>query len=120
MSVQRISSSLRKPVHALVFLTAALAGAGSSLAQPADAAYDQGKVLFLSAVPACAVCHTLKDANSEGAIGPVLDELKPDAARVAQALRNGLGSMPSYRATLTDAQIAALARYVSKASGSAP
>jgi mono/diheme cytochrome c family protein len=35
-------------------------------------------------------------------------------------LRNGLGSMPSYRATLTDAQIEALARYVSKASGGAP
>ena len=120
MSVQRIRSSLRWPLHALVFLTAALAGAVSAQAQPADAAYDQGKVLFLSAVPACAVCHTLKDANSEGAIGPVLDELKPEAARVAQALRNGLGSMPSYRATLTDAQIAALARYVSKASGGAP
>ena len=120
MSVQRIRSSLRSPVHALVFLTAALAGAGSAQAQSADAAYAQGKVLFLSAVPACAVCHTLKDANTEGAIGPVLDELKPDAARVAQALRNGLGSMPSYRATLTDAQIEALARYVSKASGGAP
>jgi cytochrome c6 len=78
MSVQRIRSSWRSPVHALVFLTAALAGAGSAQAQPADAAYAQGKVLFLSAVPACAVCHTLKDANSEGAIGPVLDELKPE------------------------------------------
>jgi mono/diheme cytochrome c family protein len=63
------------------------------------------------------VCHTLKDAGSEGAVGPVLDELKPDAARVANALRNGLGNMPSYKAVLSDAQIKALAQYVAKASG---
>ena len=46
-----------------------------------------GKKLFTTlAVPACAVCHTLKDAGAEGAVGPVLDELKPDAARVSKAL----------------------------------
>jgi sulfite dehydrogenase len=70
----------------------------------------QGKTLFTSAVPACAICHTLKDADSEGAVGPVLDEIKPDSARVAKALLNGLGNMPSYKATLTGDQIAALAR----------
>jgi sulfite dehydrogenase len=77
----------------------------------------QGKTLFTSAVPACAICHTLKDADSEGAVGPILDEIKPDSARVAKALLNGLGNMPSYKATLTGDQIAALARYVSRASG---
>ena len=89
-------------------------------AQANDAQFAAGKALFLKVTPACSVCHTLKDAGSEGAIGPVLDELKPDAARVARALRDGLGSMPSFRATLTDEQIAALARYVSRASGAAP
>jgi len=79
-----------------------------------------GKKLFLQqATPACALCHTLKDAGSEGAVGPVLDELKPDAARVANALRNGLGNMPSYKATLSEAQILAIAAYVAKASGAA-
>ena len=77
----------------------------------------QGKVLFTTAVPACAICHTLKDAGAEGAVGPILDEIKPDFARVVKALRNGRGNMPSYKATLTEEQIAALARYVSKASG---
>ena len=67
----------------------------------------------------CKSCHTLKDAGSEGAVGPVLDELKPDAARVANALRNGLGNMPSYKATLSEAQIQAIAAYVAKASGAA-
>jgi len=77
-----------------------------------------GKKLFMqTAVPACAVCHTLKDAGASGAIGPVLDELKPDAQRVAKALRNGIGQMPSYKASLSEAQILALAQYVSRASG---
>lgn len=77
-----------------------------------------GKKLFMqSSVPACVLCHTLKDAGANGAVGPVLDELKPDAQRVVTALRNGIGQMPSYRASLSEAQILALAHYVSKASG---
>lgn len=75
-----------------------------------------GKLLFTQkAVPPCAICHALKDAGSSGAIGPALDELKPDAARVAKAVKNGIGQMPAY-ASLSDAQIQALARYVAKAS----
>lgn len=79
-----------------------------------------GKKLFTQGVaPSCSVCHALQDAGAEGAVGPVLDELKPDAARVAKALRNGLGQMPSYTDKLTEAEIAALALYVSRASGGA-
>lgn len=70
-----------------------------------------------SAVPACALCHTLKDAAAEGAVGPDLDELKPNAARVAAALRNGIGQMPSYKGRMSDADIAAVAAYVAQASG---
>lgn len=76
-----------------------------------------GKKLFTTAVPACAVCHTLKDAGAEGAVGPIFDDLKPTAARVSTALRDGIGSMPSYKSSLTQAEIAALAYYVSRASG---
>ncbi len=80
----------------------------------------QGRLLFKqSAMPACALCHTLKDAGAEGEIGPNLDELKPDAARVAKALRNGIGQMPAYRGKLTEQQIETLARYVAQASGAA-
>jgi sulfite dehydrogenase len=100
-------------------LCAALAVALPAGAQD-DARLKLGKELFSTgALPACAVCHTLKDAGAEGAVGPVLDELKPDAARVAKALRDGIGQMPSYRATLNDEQIAALAAYVSKVTGAA-
>ena len=80
----------------------------------------QGKALFAGgAAPPCGLCHTLKDAGTNGAIGPPLDEIQPDALRVATALRNGIGAMPSYKATLKEEQIQALARYVAKASGGA-
>jgi cytochrome c6 len=77
----------------------------------------EGRALFTGgATPACAICHTLKDAGATGSIGPVLDELRPDEARVAAAVRAGIGAMPSFAATLTEAQIRAVARYVAKAS----
>lgn len=102
-------------------LAAALAAASLTANAADDAAAElaEGKLLFTQkAVPACAVCHTLKDAGAEGAIGPVLDELKPDAERVAKAVKNGLGQMPAYT-SLSDAQVQAVARYVAKASGGA-
>ena len=80
-------------------------------AQPAD----EGRRLFTSVTPACALCHKLKDAGAEGEIGPSLDELKPDAGRVVKALRNGIGQMPPFP-QLTEAQVQALARYVEQAS----
>jgi sulfite dehydrogenase len=94
----------------------------ASSARSADdaAVLAAGKALFTTgATPSCAICHTLKDAGTAGAVGPPLDELQPDAARVATALRNGIGAMPSYKATLKEEQILALARYVAKASGGA-
>ena len=101
-----------------LFATASLPMAGFAADDAAKLAL--GKTLFMQgAVPACAVCHTLKDAGSQGAVGPVLDELKPDAARVATALRDGLGAMPSYKDSLSDEQIKALALYVATASGGA-
>lgn len=90
------------------------------VASTASAADDAvlGKKLFTEqAVPACSVCHSLAHAGASGTLGPPLDELKPDATRVATALRNGVGAMPSYKATLSDAQIELLARYVARASG---
>jgi cytochrome c6 len=75
---------------------------------------EEGRKLFTSVTPPCALCHTLKDAGATGQVGPSLDELKPDAARVAKALRNGIGQMPAFP-QLTETQIQALARYVEKA-----
>jgi len=85
---------------------------------PAQAADEVGRQLFnKGSSPACAVCHTLKDAGADGQGGPILDDLKPGADRVATALRNGIGYMPAYKDSLTEEQIQALARYVSTATG---
>ena len=108
---------LRALVPALALLAVGLTTSGAARAADEAAQMELGRQLFtVGAKPACAVCHTLKDAESEGAIGPVLDELQPDATRVAKALREGVGAMPSFSETLSDEQIAALALYVSKAS----
>lgn len=93
--------------RAAVWLAAVLAAAGAH-------ADEEGRRLFTSVTPACALCHALKDAGAQGAIGPSLDELKPDHERVVQALRTGIGQMPAF-AHLGEAQIQALARYVSAA-----
>jgi cytochrome c6 len=77
-----------------------------------------GKKLFLeTAVPTCAVCHTLADAGSTGDVGPVLDDIKPSTLRVLNALKSGLGQMPSFQGLLSEAEMQAIALYVAKASG---
>lgn len=78
---------------------------------------DPGRQLFVKdATPSCSICHVLADAGASGAIGPSLDELKPDAARVVKALKTGIGQMPAYP-QLSEEQVQALARYVARASG---
>ena len=77
-----------------------------------------GKKLFSTAIPPCGICHTLKDAGSEGAVGPILDELKPSQLRVVTALNNGIGAMPPFKGKLSPEEINAIAIYVSKASAS--
>jgi cytochrome c6 len=108
---------------ARIVVGAALAMASLATAFGADddaAQMALGKTLFtVGAVPPCATCHTLKDAGATGAIGPSFDDLQPAADRVVAALKSGIGAMPSYSASLSEAQMRALARYVAKASGGA-
>ncbi|WP_100412342.1 cytochrome c [Acidovorax sp. 69] len=79
----------------------------------------RGKELFTKIQPACAVCHTLQAAGAEGQVGPVLDELKPDADRVLRALKTGIGVMPSYAERLSEKDMLAVARFVAHATGAA-
>lgn len=75
-----------------------------------------GKKIFLEkAEPPCATCHTLKDAGATGEIGPDLDDLKPDQDMVRNAVTNGVGNMPPFKEVLSEAEIAAVARYVAGA-----
>jgi len=81
----------------------------------ADEILDLGKNIFLEKGN-CATCHTLSDAGSNGDIGPNLNDIKPDASRVALAVTNGIGVMPAYEGVLTPEEIEAVAVYVSEKS----
>jgi sulfite dehydrogenase len=77
-----------------------------------------GKKTFLSA--GCTGCHTLKDANATGTVGPNLDQAKPDYRLATARVTNGKGAMPSFKGQLSDQQIADVASYVVTATGGTP
>lgn len=104
--------------------TADTEGGGAAPAPaPAPGGDDQGGDNTAAAGKAvfdvnCAGCHTLADAGSNGAVGPNLDQSKPDKALALDRVTNGQGGMPAFKGLLTDEQIDAVATYVSSAAGS--
>jgi mono/diheme cytochrome c family protein len=84
---------------------------GSAGAENASA---DGKQVFTQN---CKGCHTLQDAGATGSVGPNLDDLKPPKATVVTQVENGGGPMPAFKGKLTDAQINAVATYVSSVAG---
>ena len=60
----------------------------------------------------CGVCHALKAAESNGSIGPNLDQLKPSIDQIIYVVINGIGVMPPWEGILTDEEIKAVAHYV--------
>jgi mono/diheme cytochrome c family protein len=90
------------------------AGTTTTGAGAAPQANAQGKQVFTQS---CGGCHTLKDAGTTGNVGPNLDDLKPDEATVQRQVTNGGGAMPAFKGQLTDAQIKAVAQYVSSVAG---
>jgi mono/diheme cytochrome c family protein len=89
--------------------TTAPSGGGGTAAKP------NGKQVFTSA--GCSGCHTLKDAGATGNVGPNLDQLKPAKAVVAHQVEVGGGAMPAFKGRLSQAQIDAVAAYVSSVAG---
>ena len=76
---------------------------------------DAGKQVFASA--GCAACHTLAAANSNGTVGPNLDDAKPSYELVVQRVTLGQGGMPSFKDQLKPQQIADVAQFVSSSAG---
>jgi mono/diheme cytochrome c family protein len=74
----------------------------------------QGKQIFSQN---CAGCHTLKDANARGQVGPNLDDLKPDEPTTQRQVANGGGAMPAFKGQLSDDEINAVAQYVASVAG---
>jgi sulfite dehydrogenase len=73
-----------------------------------------GKILFTSK---CGSCHTLADAETSGNVGPNLDDSKPAKELVTDRVTNGQGLMPSFKDSLDEEQIQAVADYVSSNAG---
>ena len=76
-----------------------------------DPIFEIGKTIFLE--QGCAACHILADAKSYGEMGPNLNQIKPDIARVINTVTNGIGVMPPYEGVLSTQEIEAVAHYVS-------
>jgi mono/diheme cytochrome c family protein len=90
------------------------ASSSSTSTGGAENASAEGKQVFTQN---CGGCHTLKDAGTNGSVGPDLDELKPPEATVVRQVNNGGGPMPAFKGKLSDAQIDAVATYVSTVAG---
>jgi mono/diheme cytochrome c family protein len=90
-------------------------GGSSSSGVPKGAPKPDGKQVFASA--GCGGCHTLKAAGSSGNVGPNLDQLKPSEPVVQHQVEVGGGAMPAFKGRLSDAQIKAVAQFVSSSAG---
>ena len=81
---------------------------------PSKGGKPDGKAIFASA--GCATCHTLAAAGATGTVGPNLDEAKPSVDKAIERITQGKGVMPSFKGQLTDAEIRAVAQFVSTSS----
>jgi mono/diheme cytochrome c family protein len=102
------TSTQSAPLPAQGAATTTAATTKSAAAPAGDPA--AGKQVFASS--GCGGCHTLKAAGTTGTVGPDLDQLKPDAARVAHQVTVGGGPMPAFKSTLSAKQIQDVAAYV--------
>lgn len=111
MSVRRSTLAARCFTLVCAVLAAPVV-VGPAMAEPDFAA--AGRRLFVEGVPgqvSCALCHKLAHAGATASVGPDLNDLRPDAAQVEKAVREGLGAMPAFK-WLSNEQISLLARYV--------
>jgi cbb3-type cytochrome c oxidase subunit III len=86
-----------------------VAGTGATAERPTD-----GKSIFTTS---CGSCHTLADAGTTGTVGPNLDQSRPPKDLVVDRVTNGQGAMPSFKDSLDEQQIEAVADYVASAAG---
>jgi len=61
----------------------------------------------------CGNCHQFSDANAFGEVGPSLDGGLA-VRTIVNTVSDGRGAMPSFKGALTDAEILALANYISQ------
>jgi mono/diheme cytochrome c family protein len=93
-------------------------GAATTAATTAETTTEDGADGAAVFASNCGTCHTLAAAGSDGTTGPNLDDLKPDKDEVEAQVRSGGGGMPAFEGQLSDAEIEAVATYVSESAGS--
>lgn len=114
--IMRSSSRWSEAMRRTLLILLSLAAAAVSSAE--EGRLVLGRQVFTEqAQPSCSLCHSLREAGASGVVGPDLDQLKPSAERVANAVRGGVGVMPSFAASLSDEQIEAVAAYVAQVAG---
>ena len=86
----------------------------AEVALPPGAGGNDPKLLFQSN---CGSCHVLDAADTNGTVGPNLDQLKPDRQAAMRQIENGGGGMPAFKGQLSEEQIQTLARYVAESTG---
>jgi mono/diheme cytochrome c family protein len=74
-----------------------------------------GEAVFASS--GCGGCHVLSAAGAAGAVGPNLDESKPDNELVVTRVTLGKGAMQAFDEQLDPQQIADVAAYVTESTG---
>ena len=100
----------------LVIVASACGGGGDKSSESASPSTPKpqnaaGAKVFADA--GCGNCHTMAAAESTGNVGPSLDDVKPDQAKVVRQVTNGGVGMPSFRDKLTKQQIDDVAEFVS-------
>lgn len=97
----------------MVACVLASCGGGDKSSSGPDPADSPDAKVFADA--GCGDCHTLSAVDAKGTVGPNLDQLKPEADRVARQVRNGGVGMPSFADKLSDTEIDQVATFVADA-----
>jgi mono/diheme cytochrome c family protein len=95
--------------HDLVSIADYVASVAGTGAEPAPPASDDPQELFATT---CGSCHVFSDAGTTGTTGPNLDESNVTFAAAVEQITQGGGGMPPFEGQLTEAQIEALAEYI--------
>jgi mono/diheme cytochrome c family protein len=96
--------------------TAAPAPPAKASPIPAGANASAGATVFRQA--GCGTCHAMKAAGASGQIGPSLDALRPGFEQTRAQVERGGGGMPSFKGSLSAAQIRDVAAFVATRAGS--
>ena len=102
-----VAATLAIALLLAVAVAAAVAAPRGGTATPA--VLERGKILFVSV---CGSCHMLSAAGTKGKKGPNLGREASSHAEIVEKVRRGEDGMPSFRKSLTRAQIASIAAFV--------